>query len=305
MATPRDPARERRLGFVLGVGAYATWGVVPLFWHQLRGIDAIEILAHRAAWGLVAFTLFVVATRQVPALLAAARQPRAMAILAGSGLLLAGNWGLFIWATLSGHLLQASLGYFINPLVSVALGVGFLGERLSRGTLAAIALATVGVVWLAITSGGVPWVALALAGSFGAYGLIRKVIAVPALVGSTLETAVLAPVAIGYLAWLAHRGEGALGHGGARTHLLLVATGFVTAVPLAWFTAAARRLPLSTIGFLQYLAPTGQFITALAALGEHLSRRKLVAFGFIWVALAVFTVELVRQARPPVLRSGG
>ena len=122
MATPRDPARERRLGFVLGVGAYATWGVVPLFWHQLRGIDAIEILAHRAAWGLVAFALFVVATRQVPALLAAARQPRAMAILAGSGLLLAGNWGLFIWATLSGHLLQASLGYFINPLVSVALG---------------------------------------------------------------------------------------------------------------------------------------------------------------------------------------
>ena len=298
-----DPARERRLGLLLGVGAYATWGVVPLFWHQLRGIAPVEILAHRAAWGLLAFALFVAVTRQAPALRVAARQPRAVAILAGSGLLLAANWGLFIWATLSGHLLQASLGYFINPLVSVALGVGFLGERLSRRTLAAIALAGVGVAWLAISAGTVPWVALALAGSFGAYGLIRKVIAVPALVGSTLETAVMAPIAVGYLAWLAARGEGALGHASAGTHALLVATGFVTAVPLAWFTAAARRLPLSTIGFLQYLAPTGQFITALAALGEHLSRRKLVAFGFIWVALAVFTVELVRQARAPVLRS--
>ena len=294
-----DPAREQRLGLLLGVGAYAAWGVVPLFWALLRQVPPLEILAHRAVWGLGAFALFIAATGQGRALAATARDRRALAILLGSGALLAGNWGLFIWATLSGHLLQASLGYFINPLVSVALGVGFLGERLTPRTLAAIGLATIGVGYLTVTSGGVPWVALALAGSFGAYGLVRKVIAVPALVGSTLETVAMAPLAIGYLGYLASRGAGSLGHASVGTHGLLVATGFVTAVPLAWFTAAARRLPLSTVGLLQYLAPTGQFLTAVLAFHEPLSGRKLVAFAFIWAALAVFTVELVARTRGP------
>lgn len=287
--------RERRLGLILGVLAYASWGVVPLFWRQLRAIDAVEILAHRAVWGLGAFALLTLVTGQRAALVAAARQPRTVAILLGTGLLLALNWGLFIWATLSGHLVQASLGYFVNPLVSVALGVGFLGERLSGRMKAAIALAAVGVGWLTVASGGLPWVALALALTFGLYGLVRKVITVPALVGSTIETAVIAPVGVAYLAILATRGEGALGHVDLGTHGLLVATGVVTAVPLAWFTAAARRLPLSTVGLLQYLAPTGQLITALAVFGEALPRERLIAFGFIWAALALFTVELIRR----------
>ncbi len=293
----RDDDRERRRGLILGVLAYASWGVVPLFWRQLRAIDAVEILAHRAVWGLVAFAALTLGTGQAAAVAVAVRQPRTLAILLGSGLLLAANWGLFIWATLSGHLVQASLGYFINPLVSVALGVGFLGERLSRRMQAAIALAAIGVTWLTVASGGLPWIALTLALTFGAYGLIRKVIAVPALVGSTIETAVMAPFGVAYLAVLAARGDGALGHVDARTHGLLVATGVVTALPLAWFTAAARRLPLSTVGLLQYLAPTGQLITALAVFGETLPRERLIAFGFIWAALAVFTVELIRGRR--------
>lgn len=293
----RDDDRERRRGLILGVLAYASWGVVPLFWRQLRAIDAVEILAHRAVWGLVAFAALTLGTGQAAAVAVAVRQPRTLAILLGSGLLLAANWGLFIWATLSGHLVQASLGYFINPLVSVALGVGFLGERLSRRMQAAIALAAIGVAWLTVASGGLPWIALTLALTFGVYGLIRKVIAVPALVGSTIETAVMAPFGVAYLAVLAARGEGALGHVDARTHGLLVATGVVTALPLAWFTAAARRLPLSTVGLLQYLAPTGQLITALAVFGETLPRDRLIAFGFIWTALALFTIELVRGRR--------
>ena len=293
----RDDDRERRRGLILGVLAYASWGVVPLFWRQLRAIDAVEILAHRAVWGLVAFAALTLGTGQAAAVAVAVRQPRTLAILLGSGLLLAANWGLFIWATLSGHLVQASLGYFINPLVSVALGVGFLGERLSRRMQAAIALAAIGVAWLTVASGGLPWIALTLALTFGVYGLIRKVIAVPALVGSTIETAVMAPFGVAYLAVLAARGDGALGHVDARTHGLLVATGVVTALPLAWFTAAARRLPLSTVGLLQYLAPTGQLITALAVFGETLPRDRLIAFGFIWTALALFTIELVRGRR--------
>ena len=288
--------KEFRLGLALGVLAYATWGVVPLFWGLLRAVDPIEILAHRALWGLVCFVVLTAATRQLGAVRALFGDRRVMLTLLGTGSLLAINWGLFIWATLSGHLLQASLGYFINPLVSVALGVGFLGERLGHATKVAIGLAAIGVVWLAAGT-GVPWVALVLALSFGVYGLVRKVVRVPALVGSTVETAVMAPIAIGYLAILYARGDGVVGHGDARTHLLLIAGGAVTAVPLVWFTSAARRLPLSIVGLLQYLAPTGQLLTALLVFDEPLADDKLIAFGFIWAALAIFSVELVRRSR--------
>lgn len=291
--------REFRAGLAFGVLAYATWGVVPLFWGLLRAVDPVEILAHRAVWGLACFAVITAALGQLGAVRTAFGDRKLILTLLGTGALLATNWGLFIWATLSGHLLQASLGYFINPLVSVALGVGFLGERLGRATQAAIGLAAIGVVWMA-TGAGVPWVALALALSFGLYGLVRKVVPVPALVGSTVETALMAPVAIGYLVYLERtgvRGGGVFGHGSLREHLLLVAGGAITAVPLVWFTSAARRLPLSVVGLLQYLAPTGQLLTALLVFGEELAQKKLIAFGFIWAALAVFSIDLVRRTR--------
>lgn len=290
-------ARAERTGLALGVAAYAAWGVVPLYWRELGGVDPVEILACRALFGLFAFVALAAAMGQLGAARAAVRDRRALRTLAAAAALLALNWGLFIHATLGGHLLQASLGYFINPLLSVALGVVFLGERLRRLQLAAIALAGVGVLWLALGAGP-PWIALALASSFGLYGLLRKTAPVAALAGSTVETALMAPLAAVYLAWIAgDPARGAFTHAAAGTHALLVGTGLITALPLLWFTAAARRLPLATLGFLQYLAPTGQFLTAVLVFDEALAPRKLAAFGFIWVALALFSVDLVRAAR--------
>ncbi len=295
------PARR---GLAAGVAAYAAWGVVPLYWHLLAAIAPVEILAHRAVWGLVAFAAMAAVTGQGPAIRAVVRDRRAMAALALSSTLLAFNWGLFIWATLRGHLLQASLGYFINPLVSVGLGVVFLGERLRRWQQVAIALAAVGVGRLAWAGDGVPWISLALAGTFGLYGLVRKTASAPALAGSTVETAMMAPLGLAYLVYLAATGGGALGHVAAGPTLLLLAAGVVTALPLAWFTVAARSLPLSVVGFLQYLAPTGQFLTAVLAFGEPLAPARLHAFGFIWAALAVFSFDLARAARRPTAAAG-
>jgi len=285
-----------RAGLAFGIAAYAAWGVVPLYWDLLRGIHPVEILAYRAVFGLGAFAGLAALSGRVRAIREAARDHRQLAVLAVAALLLAGNWGLFIHATLSGHLLQASLGYFVNPLLSVALGVVFLRERLRPLQLVAIGLAAVGVVRLAIGAGP-PWIALGLAGSFGLYGLVRKTAPVAALVGSTIETALMAPLGAVYLVVLAARGGGALGHADLATHLLLAATGVVTAVPLLWFTLAARRLPLATVGFLQYLAPTGQFVIVLVAFGEPLASARLTAFGFIWAGLIAFSIDLVAVAR--------
>jgi chloramphenicol-sensitive protein RarD len=213
-----------------------------------------------------------------------------------SGALLALNWGMFVWATIRGHLLEASLGYFINPLISVAIGTIFLRERLTRLQWIAIALAAIGVGILTWRAGRVPYISLLLAITFGLYGMIRKLATVDALVGSTIETVLLAPVAAVYLALL---GGGAMRTADAGTFGLLVGTGFVTAVPLVLFTSAARRLPLSTVGFLQYLAPTGQFLLAVLAYGEPLARDKLLAFGWIWLGLVLFSIDLVRQTRRP------
>jgi chloramphenicol-sensitive protein RarD len=288
---------EQRTGLLLGIAAYSAWGVVPLYWRELKGVDPVEILACRALFGAITFVAIAAAMGQLGAARAALRDRCTVGILAAASALLAFNWGLFIHATLGGHLLQASLGYFINPLISVALGVVFLRERLRRLQLLAIVLAAAGVAWLAFGAGP-PWISLSLAVSFGIYGLLRKTAPVAALAGSTIETAIMAPLALAYLVWIAgDPARGDFAHADLRVHLFLVGTGLVTAVPLLWFTAAARRLPLATVGFLQYLAPTGQFFTAVLVFGEPLAARKLAAFACIWVALAVFSVDLWRTAR--------
>jgi len=286
---------EARRGLLYGVLAYGLWGVVPLFWKALGAFDPVEILAHRAVWGLGAFALAVALAQQGPQLRAALRDRRTVLVMLASGALLALNWGLFVFAITTDRLLDASLGYFINPLISVALGTVVLGEKLRRLQWIAIACAAIGVAVLTWRGGVVPWIALVLAASFGVYGLVRKTAKVDSLVGSTIETLLLAPLAIAYLAILAARGDGQLGHVSLGQHGMLVATGWVTMLPLLLFTSAARRLPLSTVGFLQYLAPTGQFLLAVLAFGEAFSRDKLVAFGFIWLGLAVFSVDLWRR----------
>lgn len=289
-----------RRGLVYGVLAYGTWGLpVPLFWHLLNGVDPYQVLAHRTVWGCLAFFAIAAIARQGRAVAAAFHDPRIVGVMAVSSTLLCINWGTFVIAVATGRLLEASLGYFINPLVSVALGTLVLRERLRPAQWVAVALAAVGVGVATWQHGSPPWIALILAGSFGSYGLVRKVAKVDALVGSTVETAIAAPIAAAYLIWVGLDGRGALGHVPIGTELLLISTGIVTAVPLVWFTSAAKRLPLSVVGFLQYITPTGQFLVAILAFGEPLSRGRLFAFAWIWAGLAVFvtsTRAALRQA---------
>lgn len=284
-----------RKGLLYGVTAYGLWGLVAAYWKLLGHVDPVELIAHRALWGLGAFLALAAISGQLPALLEAMKRPRTLAVMGLSAALLAVNWAVFVWATISGHLLDASLGYFINPLVSVALGTLVLRERLRRLQWVAIGLAAAGVALLTWRAGKVPWVALVLASTFGAYGLVRKTAKVEALVGSTIETVLLVPAALAYLVW---HGGGQLAAGDAPTIALLVGTGVVTAVPLILFTSAARLLPLSTVGFLQYLAPTGQFVLAVVAFGEPLAHDKLGAFALIWLGLVAFSVDLWRAASP-------
>jgi chloramphenicol-sensitive protein RarD len=297
VALASDRARSR-VGLLHGVLAYGLWGVVAAYWKLLAGIDPIELTAHRALWGLVTLTAIAVAAGQWPAMRAALRDLRVIGWMAVSGGLLAVNWTVFVWATTTGHLLDASLGYFINPLASIALGTLVLRERLRRLQWLAIALAAVGVALLTWQAGRLPWAALVLAGSFSIYGLVRKTARVEALAGSAIETVLMAPVAAIVLATL---GGGVMASADATTVALFAGTGAITAVPLVLFTSAARRLPLSTVGFLQYLAPTGQFLLAVLAFGEPLAHGRLLAFVWIWAGLAMFSLDLVRQmTRPPV-----
>lgn len=287
---------DRRAGLIQGVLAYGLWGVVAAYWKLLAHVGAVELIAHRAVWGLGVFTVIAIAAGQWRALITALRDIKLVGVMALSGALLAVNWVIFVGATTHGHLLDASLGYFINPLVSIALGMLVLRERLRRLQWIAILLAAIGVSLLTWRAGRLPWIALVLASTFGLYGLVRKTARVDALVGSTIETVLLAPIAAVYLIVV---GGGVLPTASGATWALLIGTGVVTAVPLVLFTSAARRLPLSTVGFLQYLAPTGQFLLAVLAFDEPLARDRLFSFMFIWAGLAVFSIDLVRVTRSP------
>jgi len=288
---------ESRRGLAYGFAAYVLWGIVPVYWKLLAEVSPVEILAHRVVWGAVSLVVIAWVAGAAPAVRAALADRRTLAMMGLSGTLLVINWGTFIGAVATDHLLDASLGYFIIPLVSVGLGTLVLRERMRRLQWLAIGLATAGVVILTWRAGQVPWISVVLAASFGGYGMVRKLARVESLAGSTLETALLAPLAVSYLVMLAARGGGHLGHASAGTQLLLLSTGVVTAGPLILFTSAARRLPLSTLGFLQYLGPTLQFVLAVLVYGEAFARDQLIAFGFIWLGLAAFSVDLVRQAR--------
>jgi chloramphenicol-sensitive protein RarD len=293
---------KSRRGLAHGITAYALWGIAPLYW-KLPGlvrVSPVEVIAHRVVWGALAFAALAWLAGVGPAVRAAFRDPRTVAAMALSGSLVVVNWGAFVIAVQDNHLLDASLGYFINPLLSVALGMLVLRERLRPLQWWAIGSAVIGVGVLTWQIGRVPWLSLVVATSFGGYGLVRKLARVESLAGSTVETALLAPVAVAYLAIVAARGGGQLGHASAGTELLLLTTGVVTAVPLLLFTSAARLLPLSTVGFLQYLAPTTQFVLALARYDEPFSRPQLIAFSFIWLGLIAFSIDL---ARSPISRT--
>ncbi|WP_374296155.1 EamA family transporter RarD [Sphingomonas sp.] len=298
MTATASPART---GLILGIGAYVTWGLLPLYLKLLAGVPAFQVVAHRILWSVVLLLLVVVAMRRGAAIRAAA-QGRTLLLLCGSAGLIAVNWLVYIWAVQHAHVLEASLGYFINPLVNVALGVAVLGERVRRGQAVAIGIAAAGVLLLALSGGGALWISLTLAVTFGVYGLLRKVAAIDALGGLTVETLLLSPFAALFIAQAQMAGTGAFGQS-MRMDVLLVLAGAVTTAPLLMFAAAARRMRYATLGLLQYLAPTLQFLQAVLLFGETLKPVHIATFTLIWAGCALYAYDSVRGSRTPATRA--
>ena len=288
---------DGRRGVLFAAGAYLSWGLLPVYWKALRHVPAAEILAHRMAWSLVVVAGLLAARGSWGWVGAALRDRRTLLAFAASALLLSLNWFLYIWAVNSGHVVESSLGYFINPLVSVVLGMLFLRERLRPAQVAAVLTAAAGVLYLTVNHGRLPWIALGLALSFGFYGLLRKTASLGSLEGFALETAILVLPAVLYLVHLEREGRGSFAHAGPLTSLLLALAGAATAVPLLLFAAGARRLPMAALGVLQYVSPTIQLLLGILLFGESLSRARLVGFCFVWAALLVFAVEGILHRR--------
>ncbi|KZE32455.1 EamA family transporter RarD [Crenobacter luteus] len=285
---PQHADAVRGVGFAFG--AYLCWGLFPLYWKPLAAVSALEILAHRIVWSALLLAVLLVALGTQRVVLRAFRQPRVLALFAASSLCLSINWLAYIWAVNHERVVEASLGYYINPLMNVALGALFLHERLSRVQKAAIALAAAGVAWLSFGVGQVPWIALLLAVTFALYGLLRKTAKLASLEGLALETFLLAPWALAGLAALAGRGEAAILDSPPATVALLVGAGLVTTVPLLFFAGAARRLKLATLGVIQYLSPTIQFLLGVWLYHEPLGAARLAGFALIWGALLLYSV---------------
>jgi chloramphenicol-sensitive protein RarD len=284
-------------GVLAGVAAYTLWGLLPVYWKALQTVPALEILVHRTVWSLVFVLLLQAILRRWDWLRLVRQQPRMLRIFLGSTVLLSLNWLTYIWAVNAGHVVDASLGYFINPLVSVLLGMIFLGERLRPWQGVAVGLAAASVLYLTLGLGSLPWIALVLAGTFGFYGLLRKTAPLGSMEGLSVETALLSLPALAYLLALEATGQGSFGHAGATTSLLLAFTGVVTAVPLLLFAWAARNTTLATVGILQYIAPTFQFLLGLLVYHEPFSPARLLGFGGVWLALVIYTGEALMQER--------
>jgi chloramphenicol-sensitive protein RarD len=282
-------------GVGAAVGAYAIWGLFPAFWPMLAPAVPVEVLAHRIAWTAVLMIVVISLARGWPELRALA--PRGWAMVAAAGVLITINWGLYIYAVFDGQVVEAALGYFMSPLVSVLLGVLVLRERLNRVQWAAVALGIAAVVVIAIENGRPPWIALTLAASFGTYGLIKRTVPLSATGSVTAEGLVLGPIAVAVIVWFQVAGAGTMvGHGPVHL-LLLIAAGPVTAIPLLLYGVAARRVPLSTIGVLMYLNPILQFVWGVFVVHEAMPATRWIGFALVWVALTVFTVDLIRTNR--------
>ncbi|MES2989201.1 MAG: EamA family transporter RarD [Pseudomonadota bacterium] len=281
----------------MALGAYGAWGILPLYFHLLKGVPAMQVLAHRVVWSALLLVAVIAVLRRMRSTMLAIRG-RTLLLLLASAALIAVNWTIYIWSVLNNHILEASLGYFMNPLINVALGVAVLGERLRRWQGVAIGVAAAGVLVLAVSGGGALWISLALGVTFGIYGLLRKIAAIDALGGLTFETLLLAPFCLGWLIHVDGLGMGAFGTTTALTILLIVVAP-VTAMPLLWFAAAARRLPLSMMGLVQFMSPSIQFGLAIL-FGEPLRPVHFITFPLIWAGCALYAWDSVRAARVPI-----
>lgn len=296
MTTPSESETSRSesvLGVIYAGAAFLIWGAAAVYWKELRSVPPLEIIAHRVAWSFLFLLPIVVFQRQWAEFVAILKNPRMLLILLSTAILVAANWLLYVWAVNNNHLLQASLGYYINPLVNVVLGMVFLRERLRPPQVIAVLLATAGVLYLTVQYGQFPWIAIGLAMSFGLYGLIRKVAPASSLVGLTVETLLLSLPSIGYLIYLAVQETGSVFRVGLNLDLLLIGCGPLTAVPLLFFTAGAKRLYLSTVGLMQYIGPSGMFLLAVFHYDEPFSTAQIWTFVMIWTALAIYSTDSV------------
>ncbi len=282
---------EARRGALAAIGAFTFWGLIPVYWKWLAHISPVELIMHRAVWSL-AFLLGVLGWQKELGLIwAALRSKRLIGYNLATGTLLMANWLTFIWAVNNNHILDSSLGYFLVPLVNVAAGFVFFHERPHPLQWVAIALAAAGVAWLLVRVDHVPWVSFIIAATWSGYGLIRKKSPMGALDGLTVETLLFLPLTAGYLIWLAAHDTGALGHVSARDHVLVLCSGWITAIPLVWFAYGARRIRLTTLGLLQYIGPSLAFLLGWLAYGESFDGVRAVAFGLIWCGLACYTAD--------------
>lgn len=285
----------RRGGVPAAMTAYLIWGLFPLFWRMLGDVPALQLLAHRAAWCAVAVWLFLLARGDLAWIRAVT--PRQFGWLALGGTLISVNWGVYVWAVVNGHVIDTSLGYFITPLVSVIVAVGILGERLNRSQRMAVGMAAAGVLFMAWQLGHPPWIALVLAVSFGIYGLIRKLAPFDSIRGLAVESGVMLLPAAAYLLWCEHAGQGAFGQGQWRQIVLLVIGGPITAVPLVLFAIAAQRVSMLTLGIAQYISPSVALLLGIWVFREPFGSVRQVAFGCIWAALLVFSLDALRRYR--------
>lgn len=288
---------EQKKGHLLAVLAFFMWGLAPIYFKQLVHVDAIEILIHRVVWSVFFIALIVLAKQQWPKIKAILANPKLLAMLTLTALLLGFNWGLFIWSVNNGFMLDASLGYYINPLLNVLLGMLFLSERLRTAQKFAVLLAIVGVVLQLISFGSFPVIAFSLAGSFAIYGLLRKTLAVESLPGLLVEALILTPIALAYWWWVEPSATSNLWNNDWYTNTLLISAGVVTTLPLLCFTAAAKRIPYTTLGFFQYIGPSLMFISAVLLYGEAFDAERAITFAFIWGALVMFSFDSYRDKR--------
>jgi chloramphenicol-sensitive protein RarD len=295
-----SPAKNRHdtvSGVVYAGLAFLIWGISPVYWKAMQQVPALEIISHRTVWAFLFLMVLVLAQKRWAEFKAVLQNPQSMAILFVTAILVCINWLVYVWAVNAGYLLQASLGYYINPLVNVILGLVFLRERLTRHQMVAVLLACGAVVYRTVALGQFPWISITLGVGFGIYGLIRKVAPVTSLVGLTVETLWLSPFAAGYLAYLELSMKGAFLNAGAFQDLLLAGTGVLTAVPLLFFNLGTRRIDLSTVGLMQFISPSCMFLLAVVAYSEPFKADQLWTFALIWAALAIYSIDSLRAFR--------
>lgn len=280
-------------GIWSGVAAYALWGFFPIYWKLLQHVPALQLLGHRIGWSFILLTLYILVSRQWDDFRSVAFQRKTIGIYSIAGVLLSVNWLIYVWGVNAGFIVETSLGYFINPLLSVLFGVVFLRERLRPMQWVPVGLAAVGVIYLTVTYGRPPWIALSLAVTFGLYGLVKKLSPLGSVYGLTLETGIVFPLALAYLGSVQFDGAGAFLRDGLRIDLLLIGAGIVTSIPLLMFASAAKQIPLNMVGVLQYLAPTIQFLIGVFIYREPFDHTRLVGFSIVWLALVIFWVESI------------